>query len=286
MPISSPTLTIHRRQEQNRYFDEVLTNSLSLRLMLIPAGSFTMGSPSDEPSREPSEGPQHEVTLNSFTMGKYPITQAQWRFVAELPQEQQTLDLDPSGFKGDKRPVECVSWNDAMEFCARLSTHTGREYRLPTEAEWEYACRAGTTTPFHFGETITTDLANYNGTDEQYGAYGDGPKGEYRRETTLVDHFQVANGWGLCDMHGNVWEWCQDHWHASYEVSDDQRAPTDGSAWLTEDENASRVLRGGSWVVTPANCRSAYRFSGYLTRGNRNHNIGFRVVSVAPRTLP
>jgi formylglycine-generating enzyme required for sulfatase activity len=284
MPPSSPTLTIHRRQAQNRYFDEVLTESLVLRLMLIPAGSFMMGSPDNELERSDAEGPQHEVNVNSFIMGKYPVTQDQWRYVAErLPQEHQELNPDPSSFKGDRRPVETVNWDDAMEFCARLSEKTGREYRLPTEAEWEYACRAGTTTPFHFGETITTDLANYAGTDEKYGAYGDGPKGEYRGETTPIGHFKVANGWGLCDMHGTVWEWCLDHWHDSYKLSEGQLAPTDGSAWLSEPDNGRRVLRGGSWDFYPRYCRSAYR--GFNTRDGRNFSYGFRVVSVAPRTL-
>ncbi|MEO0987772.1 MAG: formylglycine-generating enzyme family protein [Cyanobacteria bacterium J06639_14] len=279
MIASQPEIILHRQSKQNRCFDEKLGKDLRLRMMLIPAGSFTMGSPGDELERSPAEDLQHEVNVNSFTMGKYPVTQAQWRYVAEeLPQEQQALNPAPSRFKGDMRPVESVSWDDAMEFCARLSTHAGRKYRLPSEAEWEYACRAGTTTPFHFGETITTDLANYRGTDDKSigwkGNYGAGPKGKYRAETTPVDHFKVANAFGLCDMHGNVWEWCLDHWHASYED-----APTDGSAWLTEDENASRVLRGGSWGSSPGNCRSAYRNNN--TRENRNNNNGFRVVSVA-----
>lgn len=141
------------------------------------------------------------------------------------------LDADPSNFKGDKRPVEQVSWYDAVEFCDRLTAHTKRAYSLPSEAEWEYACRAGTRTPFHFGETITTDLANYRGTDnEEYkwsGSYGPGPKGIYREQITEVGSFGVANAFGLYDMHGNVWEWCLDDWHDNYEG-----APTDGSAWL------------------------------------------------------
>ncbi|MEL6384848.1 MAG: formylglycine-generating enzyme family protein, partial [Cyanobacteria bacterium J06626_18] len=277
-----PTITLQKRQGENQYVDEVLAEGLWLRLMLIPAGRFQMGSPEDELDRSNEEGPLHEVSIPSFTMGKYPVTQAQWRFVAGLPQVQKDLKPDPSRFKGNMRPVEQVSWDDAREFCARLSTYTEREYRLPTEAEWEYACRAGTTTPFHFGATITTELANYRGTDDDRigwkGNYGPGPKGEYRKETTPVNHFKVANAFGLCDMHGNVWEWCLDHWHKSYEG-----APEDGSAWLTDNENASRVLRGGSWNYDPRNCRSAYRYSD--TRDSRLDNIGFRVVSVAPRTL-
>ena len=122
-----------------------------------------MGSPEDERERYSNESPQHEVTVKSFFMGKYPVTQAQWKVVAALPQVNRKLNPDPSIFKGNDRPVETVSWYYAVEFCDRLSKLTGKSYRLPSEAEWEYACRAGTTTPFHFGKIITTDLANYNG---------------------------------------------------------------------------------------------------------------------------
>jgi formylglycine-generating enzyme required for sulfatase activity len=149
-------------------------------MVLIPGGSFLMGSPEAEPDRSDNEGPQHKVTVPPFFMGRYPITQAQWRAVAALPQIKREPRPDPSRFKGDNRPVEQVNWYDAVEFCARLSAHTGRAYRLPTEAEWEYACRAGTTTPFAVGETITTEVANYDG---NY-TYNNGPKGEDRRETT------------------------------------------------------------------------------------------------------
>jgi formylglycine-generating enzyme required for sulfatase activity len=146
---------------------------------------------------------------------------------------------------------------------------------LPSEAEWEYACRAGTETPFYFGETITTDLANYRGTDWEYqgkvypGNYGTGPKGEFREQMTTVGNFP-SNSFGLYDMHGNVWEWCADHWHDNY---DD--APTDGSAWLTEDKDDSRLLRGGSWDYFPGNCRSAFR--GNYSPGVQSHSVGFRV---------
>ena len=206
-------------------------------------------------------------------MGKYPVTQAQWKVVASLPQVNRFLKPNPSQFKGDNRPVECVSWYDAVEFCDRLSQHTNRTYRLPTEAEWEYACRAGTTTPFHFGKTITAELANYRATE----TYGDGPKGEYRQQTTPVDHFGVANAFGLCDMHGNVWEWCLDHCHNNY-----KGAPDDGSAWLTYDEGAS-VLRGGSWDFSPCNCRSASRNCTYP--GFDFNSFGFRVMCELPRIL-
>jgi formylglycine-generating enzyme required for sulfatase activity len=265
---------IHRQQQRAYRFIEPLPEDISLEMVAISAGTFLMGSPEDEPERYDDEAPQHEVTVESFFMGRYPITQAQWKVVAALPQVERELDPDPSNFKGDNRPVEQVSWLDATEFCARLSVYTGREYCLPSEAEWEYACRAGTTTPFHFGETICSELANYRGST----AYGDGPEGEYRAETTPVDHFGIANAFGLSDMHGNVWEWCQDHWHSNYEG-----APTDSSAWLTEDDGANRVLRGGSWDGHPRFCRSACRV--HDAPDSINRYLGFRVVCSAPRTL-
>jgi formylglycine-generating enzyme required for sulfatase activity len=254
--------------KENKFSNEgvPMSNQKIIELVHIPESTFIMGSPEDEPQRDRDrESPRHEVTVPSFFMGRYPVTQAQWRAVVAMQPVNQELKPEPSRFKGDNRPVEQVSWYDAVEFCARLSAHTGRQYRLPTEAEWEYACRAGTTTPFHFGETITTDLANYDG---NY-VYGDGPKGKFREETTGVGSFP-PNLFGLYDMHGNVWEWCQDHWHGNYEG-----APTDGGAWLP-NESECRILRGGSWLYYPELCRSAYR--DYDFPDNRNCNIGFRVV--------
>ena len=255
------TFTTATRQGSNQYYEEALAEGvLPLRMLLIPAGKFLMGSPPNELERSDVEGPQHEVSVSQFFMSKYPVTQGQWQAVAALPKVKRDLDADPSSFKGALLPVERVSWYEAVEFCDRLTLRTNRQYRLPTEAEWEYACRAGTTTPFHYGETITTELANYRGTDnKEYkwsGSYGDGPKGEYREKTTLVDQFDSPNAYGLCDMHGNVWEWCQDHWHSDYD-----NAPTDGQAWLTDDDAAARILRGGSWIFTPGYCRSASRFN-------------------------
>ncbi|MDB9343409.1 SAV_2336 N-terminal domain-related protein [Nodularia spumigena CS-586/05] len=276
-------LTIDRYSAEATGFIENLGNETQAEMMLIPGGSFIMGSPPDEMERLERESPQDSVTVQSFFLAKYPVTQAQWRFIAQLPKVKRELKPDPSRFKGANRPVESVSWHDAVEFCSRLSQYTGKPYRLPSEAEWEYACRAGTTTPFHFGETITTDLANYRGTDDEdnewSGSYGQGPKGTYRKETTEVGSFKVANNFGLYDMHGNVWEWCQDHWHDSYEG-----APIDGSAWqdAEKDDNDYRMLRGGSWVNDPENCRSACRLN--FNAGDSSVNNGFRVACAAAWT--
>ena len=272
------SLSIRRTSRTGQGYVEPLLNvakGLPLRMVLIPAGAFIMGSPEDEAEREDDEGPQHEVALSQFFMGRYPVTQAQWQAVAKLPQRERELDPTPSKFKGENHPVEQVSWYEAVEFCDRLAQHTVRPYRLPSEAEWEYACRAGTTTPFYFGKTLTTEVANYRG---EY-TYADGPEGEYRKQTTPVDHFGIANAFGLSDMHGNVREWCQDHWRDNY-----QGAPADGSAWLSANENEYRLIRSGSWVSYPWNCRSAYRYLNLP--GARFNGIGFRVCCSPPRILP
>ena len=274
-------------------------DDLALTMVWIPPGRFWMGSPAAEAERADSEGPQHLVQLQGFFMGQTPITQAQWREVAGWEPVERRLDQEPSAFvvsrqygparKGgaarterfqllagqtstDDCPVERVSWDDAMEFCRRLSQRTGRTYTLPSEAQWEYACRAGTSTPFHFGEMITTELANYN-----VHTYANGPKGEYREQTTVVGMFP-ANAWGLQDMHGNVFEWCLDHWHETYEG-----APVDGSAWLddegptaAEDSKKERLLRGGSWNYRPLGWRSGSRNLGGPFDGLGI--LGFRVV--------
>jgi formylglycine-generating enzyme required for sulfatase activity len=266
-------------------YRETLADNLTLDLVAIPAGEFLMGSPPNEAARDwyeysfpELEGvdveAQHQVTVPAFSMSQFPITQAQWRFVAGLPRINRDLEPDPANLKGDRRPVEVVSWYEAIEFCDRLSQHTGKEYRLPSEAEWEYACRAGTTQPFHFGKTLSTDTANYNGIY----TYGDGEQGENRQQTTIVGSFGVVNAFGLSDMHGNVWEWCLDHWHPSYEG-----APIDGSAWVTEGDSRYRLLRGGSWYYVPGYCRSANRARS--TPDARNNYVGFRVVCVSPWTL-
>ncbi|NCJ06011.1 SUMF1/EgtB/PvdO family nonheme iron enzyme [Synechococcales cyanobacterium C] len=248
-------------------YQEDLGNGVSLDLVAIPGGTFLMGSPDSELGRDNNESPQHEVRIPPFWMGQYAITQAQWRAVAALPQVSRALDPDPANFKGANRPVEDVSLWEAVEFCNRLSVATDIAYRLPSEAEWEYACRAGTTTPFHYGDTLTDALANYDATD----GYANGPTGRYREQTTEVGSFP-PNALGLYDMHGNVWEWCADHWHDNY-----IGVPTDGAAWLTDNDNHFRLLRGGSWLVVPRLCRSANRFR--YGPGVRFGSVGFRVVS-------
>ena len=256
------------------YTESLGPEAPGIEMMAIRGGQFMMGSPSDEEGRDGDEGPQHLVTVPPFFLGKYPVTQAQWRAMTAQPKVNIDLNPDPSNFKGENRPVEKISWEDAVEYCARLSQFAGRDYRLPTEAEWEYACRAATTTPYHFGETITTELANYDGNS----TYRSAPKGKYREHTTDVGSFP-PNAFGLHDMHGNVYDWCQDHWHDNYEG-----APTDGSAWIEPDDNDNRyrVRRGGSWILNPRICRAAYRFD-FNPRDRYNDN-GLRLSCSLPRT--
>jgi len=261
---------IERSKGQAQQFIEDLGGGVKLEMVYVPGGKFVMGS--DESDREKS---LHDVTVPSFFIGKYQITQQQWRVIASAKELKAKLDLDqnPSYFNGDDRlPVENVPWNDSVEFCARLAKKTGVAYRLPSEAEWEYACRAGTTTPFAFGPTITPDIVNY---DPNY-PYGDASKGEYRSKTIPVGSLGLANAFGLFDMHGNVWEWCQDAWHDSY-----NGAPTDGSAWLSGGDSSFYVLRGGSFSAFARDCRSAYR--GYDVARLFNRNVGLRVC-VSART--
>ncbi len=309
---------VSRQPGTAKFFTESLGQGVGLDMVSLPGGSFVMGSPTSEAGRNepaPRQNPQpnrdetpHRVTCKPFFMGKYAVTQAQWHAVAALPKRKHDLDRHV-WFTGARRPLDLVAWDEAVEFCARLSHKTGRQYRLPSEAEWEYACRAGTTTPFHFGETITTDCANYCGTEqEEYtvfpslseppaptkklqvaapptdlkdsavlvsegrtypGSYGQGPQGVFRAQTTDVGSFP-PNAFGLYDMHGNVWEWCADHWHDNY-----QGAPTDGSAWVTGGKADRRVLRGGSLSSDPRYCRSAAR--SYV-EGFDFDAFGFRVV--------
>jgi formylglycine-generating enzyme required for sulfatase activity len=260
--------SMERRPLQVEGYREELGEGVALTMLKIPAGSFLMGSPEGEPERFDDEGPQHEVTLGAFWMAQTPITQAQWRTVAAWQKLERDLKPDPAQFKGANRPVERVSWHDAQEFCRRLSQRTGQRYGLPSEAQWEYACRAGSTTPFHFGASLTPELANYDGNN----CYVNGPKGPNRGQTTEVASFP-ANDWGLHDMHGNVWEWCEDHWHDSYNL-----APGDDQPWLiaAAAANEQKLLRGGSWIGDPGDCRSAYRSHDEAV--SDDDDVGFRVV--------
>jgi eukaryotic-like serine/threonine-protein kinase len=225
----------------NRFFQN-LGGSIGLQMVSIPGGTFLMGAPNLEEGSSDYQRPQHRVSVPSFYMGKYPVTQAQY---------QAIMGDNPSYFQGGDRPVDTVSWHDAVAFCQKLSQRTQRQYRLPSEAEWEYACRSGTTTPFYFGDTIDPEVVNYRG-----------------EETTVVGIFP-ANSYGLYDMHGNILEWCADKYHGNY-----IGAPTDGSVWHN-DSNGTYILRGGSWYSKSSYCRSAFRT--YYTPDCRFPYFGFRV---------
>ncbi|MFM1843040.1 MAG: hypothetical protein RLZZ490_1782, partial [Cyanobacteriota bacterium] len=230
-----------------------------IELVDIPAGTFWMGSADDDPDAEDDEKPRHQITLSAFQIGKYPITHAQYEVV---------MGNNPSGFVGNpNHPVEQVTWQNAQEFCQRLSQITGQRYRLPTEAEWEYACRAGTETHYYFGDD-ESELENY----AWFHGNSDGqthPVGEKR-----------PNAWGLYDMHGNVWEWCADSWHGSYATKPSRFKKQGNEAWV-DKSTKNYVLRGGSWRLPPGNCRSAYR-NDYLP-DFQNSLLGLRVVCVGSR---
>ncbi|MBI4850997.1 MAG: SUMF1/EgtB/PvdO family nonheme iron enzyme, partial [Acidobacteria bacterium] len=275
---------IERKKKQARQYIEHLGNGVMLEMVEILAGEFMMGTSesdiekvvaeykrygrSEEDARRwvKEETPQHKVRVEMFYIGKYQVTQEQWK---------EIMGDNPSYFKGeDKLPVENVSWEDSSKFCKKLSEKTGKEYRLASEAEWEYACRAGSQTPFAYGETINTEIVNYEGEHP----YGETPKGGYIGGTMPVGSLGVANEFGLYDMHGNVWEWCQDEWHDNY-----NNAPTDGSAWENiPSNNTLRVLRGGSFNSLANACRSALRLR--LAPDSRLSGLGLRVVMSA-RTL-
>lgn len=254
----------------------------SLNLVAVEGGVFEMGASNAEAlaaRRElqhaaaatalrwiQEEQPRRSVTVSAFRIGVTPVTQKQWEAVASLPKARIDLDPQPSSFQGSDHPVERVSWYDATEFCERLSATTGRTVRLPSEAEWEYSCRAGVGSPFAFGETLTPELATYQYSEK----FALGPRVASPDQTTAVGSHGVSNAFGLFDAHGNVWEWCRD-WHARDTYSTtavvNPWGPCSGTA---------RVRRGGSWRTPPVFCRSAARFSA--PPGFRNNDTGFRIV--------
>ncbi|MHC6204503.1 formylglycine-generating enzyme family protein [Breznakiellaceae bacterium SP9] len=255
----------------------------SADLVRIQGGTFTMGSPTNEAGRWDDEGPQHQVTVSGFSMSKTEVTQAQWRELMGTTIQEQRDKSDWSSLygEGDNYPMYYVSWHEAVEYCNARSKKEGltpaytisgdnvswnrsaNGYRLPTEAEWEYACRAGTTTPFSTGSNISTSQANYDGNYP----YNGNSKGTYREATTAVGSF-APNSWGLYDMHGNVWEWCWD-WFGDYS-SASQTDP------LGAASGPNCVFRSGSWINYAANLRSAYR--NCYTPTSRDCDLGFRVV--------
>jgi formylglycine-generating enzyme required for sulfatase activity len=260
--IERPLITVNR-------FMEDLGEGVQLAMIEIPAGKFLMGSPDSPDSEEDrfeQERPQHWVEIPRFYFGQSLITQGQWKASME--------GKNPSYFKGDDNlPVQNVSWLDSIEFCQKLSAKTERTYRLPSEAEWEYACRAGSEKPFAFGKTINLEVVNYNGN------HGKVPNGNYLEKTTPAGKFP-ANSFGLYDMHGNLWEWCLDEWVNNY--SD---APVDGSARgdiNSRDSDKIRVLRGGCNRHNGSHCRSASRF--HLTATVSHSVAGLRVVAIPAST--
>ena len=258
---------IHIHHHRGQFLRESLNHGQTLEMVAIPSGRYWMGASRTETVAQQQELPRHSVQVSAFAISQHPITQAQWAAVAALPAIRRNLASAPAYFSGADHPVESISWWDAVEFCDRLSQHTGRRYQLPSEAQWEYACRAGTDTPFHTGVTITSQYADYVGLY----AYQSEKSGTHPRRTIPVGSF-APNAFGLHDMHGNVWEWCADTWHANY-----RGAPINGLAWESQAQSSLRTLRGGSWLNPPAKIRSASR-SGYRATA-LNRTIGFRVVT-------
>lgn len=243
-----------------------LGGGVGLELVLVPAGEFLMGSPEGEVGRSYEEGPLHQVRIiRSYYISKYEVTNAQFRRFRPGHDSGKNFDSEHD-LNGDNQPVANVSWLDAKAFCAWLQSMCGRDARLPSEAEWEYACRAGTTTPFSLGSSLSAELANFDG---DY-PYGNGNKGVRRMKSMPVGSFS-PNEWGLYDMHGNVAEWCEDYKHESYEG-----APSNGVAWTTKGKSEGRISRGGGWCFNAAWCRSASRDTG--VPGTRIGTIGIRVV--------
>jgi sulfatase modifying factor 1 len=251
-------------------------NSIGMKFVWIPPGSFKMGSPKDEKERQPwgTDETEHKVTLTrGFYMGAHTVTQEQWKEVMGNNPSRQQGQWRNSRPGARNLPVENVSWEDCQEFCKKLRDKDKKPYRLPTEAEWEYSCRAGTTTPFHFGNTISTDVANYDGNSY---TYGNSKHGENRKTTMPVGSFP-PNAFGLYEMHGNVWQLCQD-WYGEYPKEEvvDPQGPEKGGHRGAPENGEGRVQRGGSWWGPPWHCRSACR--GKEEPGNlRTMACGFRV---------
>jgi formylglycine-generating enzyme required for sulfatase activity len=235
-------------------------------MVVVPAGKFMMGSPADEPERFDDEGPQHEVTFaRPFAVGRHAVTRGQFAAFVNATGHEAAGPWRKPGFRqNDGHPVVYISWEDAKAYASWLAKTTGRPYRLLTEAEWEYVARAGTSTSFWWGSSITPEQANYDG---NYVYEGGGSKGEYRRGTVPVGNFD-PNPWGLYNVHGNVWEWCEDTWQGNYDG-----APTDGSAWISDAAESGRVVRGGSWGDSPGSLRAAQRYGFAVVDGS----IGFRL---------
>ncbi|MEL6779489.1 MAG: SUMF1/EgtB/PvdO family nonheme iron enzyme [Cyanobacteria bacterium J06597_16] len=258
--------TVSRIGCESVAFTESVADGVTLEMVCIPGGSFVMGAPAGEEGACEGEWPQQEVSVPEFWMGRTVITRSQWQVFLN---RDRTSHHPNAILSAPRRPVENVFWTDAVEFCQWLSQRSGRTYQLPSSAQWEYACRAGTTTPFYFGDTLTPALANYNG---NY-AYGQGRRGVYRQQTTAVGSFP-PNAFGLYDMHGNVWEWCVDGWHSLPTVENERDR-------IQQLSSKKKFLRGGSWSYLPTNCRSAYRLN--YPFHNRIDDTGFRVVCLAPK---
>lgn len=297
-------LRLYQTNFTTNFYEEVLLpngdGSIGLPLVAVTGGQFLYGNGAEATPPAVGQLTQTIGTVDSFWMGIFPVTQAQWRAVASLPVVKRSLSPNPSYFSGDDLPVEQVSWHEAVEFCQRLSRYTGQRFRLPEEIEWEFACRAKTTTPFHFGQTLTTELANYDGTQ----TFRLEPSGAMRGQTSPVGYFQVANDFGLYDMHGNVLEWCADRWENPLPVKDSGKvgaaeevdatgevgavgevdaagapSPAVSAGSLSPSalpESDLRVLRGGSWQSPPRHCQSAFRRQQQAEAGN--NTIGFRVL--------
>ena len=255
------------------------------QLIVVPAGSFTMGSPEGEPKRVDEHENRVRVSIaKSFAVGVFPVTRGEFSAFASATnhepdggcyvrsgnawKEQPGRSWRSPGFaQDDRHPVTCVNWNDAKAYVSWLSSKTGKPYRLLSEAEREYVTRAGTTTPFWWGSSVSADRANYNGNH----TYAQGTKGKWRQKTVRVDSFR-ANPWGLYNVHGNVWDWTEDCWNDK-----NSRNPRDGSARTTGD-CGNRIVRGGSWAYSPDHLRAAFRY--WNQPHNRNSGQGFRVARV------